>query len=206
MICPSIDDIHNGLLSLLPRGRAWGGTLLSWTTDNPVYRFWRSIAAAFYDYEQLCCTLLTEYFPDTANQTLDLWFAEYGLPDACDPYPNLVAKVRAAGGSRCDYFQDVAATAGWVIACVPDLSDGMGLFQVGCDSVGYGIAPCTLLIRVWLSSSSAYTGNSTGQAMVTGSNWGAGLTLGCGPDLTPLICLLSRIIPAHLAVNYEVIS
>lgn len=206
MICPNIDEIHGGLLSLLPRGRAWGGTLLSWTSDNPVYRFWRSIAAAFYDYEQLCCKLLTEFFPDTADQTLDLWFAEYGLPDTCDPYPNLPAKVRAAGGSRCDYFQDVAAVAGWTIACVPDRTIGMGQFQAGCDPVGNGIPSCTLLIRVWLSASPAYTNNSAQLAMITGSNWGAGLTLGCGPDISPLICLLSRITPAHLAVNYEVIS
>jgi hypothetical protein len=29
--------------------------------------------------------------------------AEYGLPDGCDPFPDLCTKVAAIGGTRCEY-------------------------------------------------------------------------------------------------------
>ncbi|TWD54552.1 uncharacterized protein YmfQ (DUF2313 family) [Agrobacterium vitis] len=201
-ICPGLDELMQSLLALLPRGRAWGD---NHADTSPIYRFWRSVAACFYDWELLACALIEEFFPSTARATLDLWYADYGLPDGCDPYPNLVAKVRAAGGSTCSYFQAVAAAAGWSIACMADQTQSAGLASAGCSQVGQGIPACTLLIRVYLSQSRAYNAASTQLAAIAGSNWTVGGTLGCGPDLTPLFCLMARMIPAHLAVIYEVV-
>lgn len=205
-LCPSLTDLTYALLALLPRGRAWGNVNGAPPASSPLYQYWQAVAAAFLDAETLICSAIAEFFPSTAVQTLDLWDADYGLPTPCDPYPNLVAKVAALGGSSAAYLQQVAATAGWAVTIGVDATEGAGLFQVGSDQVGPGIPLATLWVRVFLSQSVAYAGSAVQSALIAGSNWGTGLSLGCGPDITPLECLFVRLIPAHLVVVYEVHS
>ncbi|MCJ2141862.1 putative phage tail protein [Methylobacterium sp. E-066] len=84
---PSADDLLPQILSLTPRGPAWG-------TDeagdgrgaSPVQRgVWRAIAAWAADHLGLDWTAATQALPSAVTYTLPDWEAELGLPDACLP-------------------------------------------------------------------------------------------------------------------------
>jgi hypothetical protein len=97
----------------------------------------------------------------------------------------------------------VAARAGWSIACVPDHSARVGCMQAGCAAPGPGDPQASLRLRVDLAASPAYGGPA--QRPFQAGCSGAGEPLACGPDLGPLICVLSRVLPAHLLIIYEAI-
>ena len=129
---------------------------------------------------------------------------EYGLPDACDPNPDLCAKVAATGGADCAYYQAVAARGGWSIQCEPLFSAicfQFGLFQFGNVGFGGQGGASTIRIIVDLENSPAFQG-----LIQTQPQFGAfqfGNTLNCAPDITPLVCLLDRILHAHVVVIYQ---
>ena len=106
------------MLALLPRGRAWsthdGGPF----PGDRLYQFWTAVAAVFEYANQRMCDLRREFFCATESETNDAWLADYGLPDDCDPYPDLCAKVAAIGGARCEDYAAIAARAGWDIECI----------------------------------------------------------------------------------------
>lgn len=197
--CPSLDDVHGALLAALPRGRAWPRV-----PGSVLWLFWRAIAVVYAWVNDRICAWQAEFWCGSAAESLDDWMREYALPDACDPFPDLCSKVVGATGGRCDDFAVIAARAGWAIECRPDWSVGLGCFELGCAAMGPGQAVATVTIRVHLAASSAW-GGTTQEPFVLGSTWGFGNGFGCGPDIGPLVCLLSRVIPAHVAVNYEVI-
>jgi uncharacterized protein YmfQ (DUF2313 family) len=198
--CPTTDELVPQFMALLPRGRAWPTS-----PGSTVWKFWRAVAAAFADLEARICALRAEFFCQTVAETRPAWLAEYGLPDACDPFPDLCAKVAAIGGARCEYFAAVAARAGWGIRCLYVAPVGLGCFQFGCTPVGKtGDRPGTLRVQVTLSSSPSYGGSTQRTWQFGRSSFGQ--PFGCGPDLGPLKCLLGRILPAHVAVTYEVLQ
>lgn len=197
--CPSLDDVHAALMMSLPRGRAWPRDPLS-----VLSRFWRGIAGVHWWINDRLCAWQAEFHCRTASESLDDWWRDYGLPDGCDPYPDLCTKVIGSTGARCADLQAIAARVGWSIACSVDQTEGLGCFELGCAQFGPGIGMGGLRIRVTLAASPAY-GGAVQTPWLLGSTWGLGQPLGCGPDIGPLICLLSRIIPAHVAVTYEVI-
>lgn len=198
--CPSLDEVHDALLAALPRGRAWPRI-----PGSVLWRFWRGVAIAHQWIEARLCAWQSEFWCRSASESLDAWWREYGLPDGCDPFPDLCAKVSAWIGGECSDFQAAAARLGWAIDCAPDATDSVGCMMAGCFEPGYGIGVAEVRIRVWLSLSPAWSGTNH-PPMIPGnaSPWGAGDVIGCGPDIAPLICLLSRVIPAHVAVTYEV--
>lgn len=196
-ICPDVDQVTDELMALLPQGRAWDPAA-------PVRRaFWKGAAIAFQAMEARICALREEFFCATALVTADMWAADYGLPDACDPFPDVCAKVAAMGATRCDYFADVAARAGWSIECIDDIGDcgGMvGAFVTGADYTGGYMQPTELRLVVNIAGSpalAAYAGRTDYAGLM-----GMGEALSCDPDISGLECIMARIVPAHVQVTY----
>ena len=138
--CPTLAEVLASALKLLPKGRAWqtheGGPAPPLdrgfnpgafdndafsTRSKPgstLFRFWKAVAACFTFVTQRLCDLRLEFWCATHKETHDLWMAEYGLPDLCDPFPDLCTNVAAIGGTRCEYYAAIAARSGWSISCV----------------------------------------------------------------------------------------
>ena len=143
--CPSTAaEALPSVLGLLPSGPAWDGAAVPGTQMN---MFWTSVAAvAAFVYERFCA-YLPEFHCDTIVESTDQWLAEYGLPDACDPFGNnLCTKATIVGGQDFATFEAIARDAGWVIACenIPT-TNFAGVTQVGCtmlsampDMIGNG--------------------------------------------------------------------
>jgi hypothetical protein len=223
-VCPTVQQSAQSLAALAPRGKAWpvndGGGLIAqflawlaglngavptpsqWPPGYVQAGLFAAIAAVKNYVEAQWCALKQEFWCASAQQTLDLWNAEYGLPDPCDPFADLCLKVSAPAGTRCAFFVALAAAAGWVISC-SDFHVGSGTQcgsgQFGSGQFGMGIAASILTITVFLSQSPAYTG------VLAPSQFGLmqfGMRLSAPPDISPLKCLLARVIQAHLTVNY----
>jgi uncharacterized protein YmfQ (DUF2313 family) len=204
-ICPTQEQIVPQLIALLPRGRAWrtheGGDLQA---DSPRWKFFNALAAVWAWVNQRLCALKKEFFCASCDETRDLWMAEYGLPDGCDPYPDLCAKVAALGGNQCAYYAAVAARAGWAIACSRDGSACgalAGTALAGLAVAGAAPPAATLLIVVSLSGSPAY--GAAYQTPPLAGLMQAGMPLACAPDISPLQCLLARIVRAHCVIVYQ---
>lgn len=206
--CPTQAEILPQLLALLPRGRAWGTHEGGPLPDSVLVRFWNSAASVFEFANARICALREEFFCATRSETADLWDLDYGLPDPCDPFPDLCAKVAALGGSRCEYFVGIAAAAGWVISCPDGVTCGArarsrsakaGRFRPGTRSLS-GI----LKIDVDLGASSAYVG-PRGRRPLAG-HIRAGNRLVCPPDISALRCILERVAPAHVRIVYRLIQ
>jgi hypothetical protein len=225
--CPTADEILTSALQLLPQGRAWqsneggppiGQTIgfdpggfdpdgFSATYKKPsiLRQFWKAVAGVFSFTNDRLCALRLEFWCATHVETDDLWMAEYGLPDACDPFPDLCTKVAAIGGTRCEYYAEVAARAGWSITC----EDGFVVCgtKVGSASSKAGRASpgrrtgAILKILVDLNNSSAWSGLSRAPAMAGKLKAGRGLS--CGPNLSPLECILARVVHAEIQIQYE---
>lgn len=226
--CPSAHEVLQSVLQHLPRGRAWqsneGGPLMGLVRafdpgafDDPPFQtrqrtqstllgFWRSISSVVTFILQRFCDLRLEFWCATHKETHDLWMAEYGLPDSCDPFPDLCTKVAAIGGTRCEYYAAIAARAGWTITCEnildTDCGASAGNAVAGCDVAGGVHAAGMLKITVNLHESPAYAGAF--EALPYAGNFGAGETLACDPDITPLTCILDRVVHAHIAIVYDI--
>lgn len=229
MQCQNKAQIFENLLPLLPRGDAWQSSeppgqvfTQSWAQrgmfqsgmvqalrkkPSVLHQFWAAVAEVYGYLNERLCALKLEFFCATANETLDLWNLEYGLPDACDPFPNLCAKVAATGGVGCDYYRQVAADAGWSIACSPQFSAicaqfGLVRFGSGSSFGGEG-GVSTIHVVVDLEQSSAFQGLSQAQPFFGALQFGN--TLNCAPDISGLQCLLERIVRAHVAIIYQTV-
>lgn len=204
--CPTQDDIRPQLLALLPRGRAWGNHDGGPFPGSVLYGFWNAAAAVFAEVNRRICDLREEFWCATQAETRDLWMAEYGLPDACDPFPDLCLKVSALAGTRCEHFVDVAARLGWAVECGDEFDDCGDV--AGCGLAGNampgGSSSGALIFRVILEDSPAYTGGIETQPFAGAVQ--AGMALACPPDIGGLICLMDRIVPAHLEVQYVVVN
>lgn len=228
MYCPTKDDTLAALLATLPRGRAWqsndGGPEpyrdapfdpkafdpLAFDTDSRkgsvLYRFWDAIAYVVNFANERLCALALEMFCATQSETNSHWLTEYGLPDPCDPFPDLCTKVAAIGGTRCEYFATIAARAGWTIECT-DLIYRCNGAIAGRSLAGRaraGASPrslCKLQIIVHLAASPAFSGRLTRRPFA--GRLRAGQRLQCSPDLTPLQCVLDRVVQAHITIDYQ---
>lgn len=226
--CPTLVELVASALQLLPHGRAWqsneGGPAVPAnrafnagafnndsfaTKDRPgstLYRFWRAVATAFDYCNQRLCALRYEFFCATHKETHDLWMAEYGLPDLCDPFPDLCTKVAAIGGTRCEYYAEIAARSGWEIECsdvVGKCGSRVGFSRAGKAKCGRTMGLAEMRIIVHLPSSSALQSRGRYLPSISG-RMRAGRRQSCGPSLAPLVCILSRIIHAEINTIYEV--
>ena len=202
-ICPTRDEIVPQLLALLPRGRAWathdGGPFPGMTS----YSFWTAVADIWAWINARICALALEFVCQTQTETNDLWMEEYGLPDGCDPFPDLCTKVAAQGGTRCEYYVAMAAQAGWSITCW-DINDACGTragkARAGGSMTGKGLAAGQLFILVSLANSPAYVGGARTPPLA--GRMRAGNRLTCPPDLTALECLLAHLVGAEKQVTF----
>ncbi len=233
--CPSPAELLDAALALLPIGRAWqsneGGPIAGY---DPVFapgpysdafgtssrrgstlrRFWKSVADVFAFVTQRWCDLRLEFWCATHKETHDLWMAEYGLPDPCDPFPDLCTKVAAIGGTRCEYYSAVAERAGWSISC-EDESNQCGT-RIGDRSSKAGRAKpgrvrraSILTIKVNLGESPAYVSSGRRRRKPRAGCFKVGRQLSCDFDPTlieirPLECLLARVVHAEIQIIYEV--
>lgn len=201
-ICPTLDECHGVLRDGLPVGRAWASLRRPGTVGWGV---WRAVAHPIHLINARICAASEEFFCSTAVETRDGWMTEYGLPDACDPFPDLCAKVGAVGGTRCDYYAAVAARAGWSITCdagAEGCGSQPGAAQAGCAVPGARPGPARLRITIHLDDSPAYQAPSVPPPQAGCLK--AGQRLACGPNVSPVICLIERVVHAHLDVSYEV--
>ena len=226
MRCPTFEETRAGLLALLPRGRAWQSNIggpepyhdaafdprafdaESFDTEDRsgsvLFRFWSAVSVVFDYAHQRLCALQLEMFCATANETRDQWLVEYGLPDPCDPFPDLCAKVRAIGGARCDYFRNIAAAAGWSIDCTDTsyiCGARAGCARAGCAKPGNAHS-VDFSVIVDLGASTSYGGLK--QTPPRAGLLRTGLPFACPPDISPLACVLERVVPAHVRLHYIV--
>lgn len=204
MICPSEDQTRDAILALLPRGRAWQTHEGRPDTTSTIYRFWQAVAYAFWLVNSRLCALRAEFFCRTASETLPEWMVEYDLPNDCEPYPELCDKVNAIGDGRCQTYIDIAARAGWDIECLDNAQacgNFIGDFSLGEDMPGNVSQAGEIIILVHTATSPSFTGTYSGAPFV--GDMYAGETLDCDPDVAALMCILDRVIHAHVTVRYE---
>lgn len=199
--CLTQPQALDALIALLPRGRAW-----TTTSETPVRLGVLDAMANLWAFlEARICAAKLEFFCQTQVETTDLWLADYGLPDACDPYPDLCGKVAAFGGARCAYFVEIAARAGWAISCVDHFCGALaGRGRAGRAQTGTGRAQSELHVRVDLAASRAWSGGYRTPPLA--ARLRAGRRLACPPDLEPLKCVLERIVHAHVLIVYETVA
>ena len=130
--CPvEYDAVLRSVCLAHPNGWAWA------SVDTPGTRFnglARAFATMLHDVVTKACGLLPEFRCHTADETLDDWNTEYGLPDDCG-INDLCAKVRATGGQSCDYFTDLAELLGYTTFCCEEVPTEImtGCWNLGCD-------------------------------------------------------------------------
>jgi hypothetical protein len=229
--CPTVIESITATLGLLPRGRAWpandaGGILarfLDWLDGLAavpsaypagfVQAGFFAAIGAFRNYlETRLCALRLEFWCATMSETRDQWMADYGLPDPCDPFPDLCVKVSAIGGARCEYFNSIIARLGWTAECY-ERTARCGM-QAGCSG---GVA----------GGSYAIAGDSSYLGLIVQVHTGDPIVLptvaslyrpgraGCiragqhpscdtieSPSVQPIRCLMDRIAPAHVTIQY----
>jgi hypothetical protein len=228
-VCPqTLDEVTEQTLKLLPRGRAWQtneglpprGMEAAFNpeafnndafstqdrTGSVLWQYWRSFAVMMYFFYVRLCALREEFWCHSINETRDEWMIEYGLPDPCDPFPDLCTKVTALGGTRCEFYAEIAARGGWTIDCQETYSRCGG--RAGCSFAGNYRAGSTigraeLRIIVYLDQSPSWQEEGRFLPSLAG-RMRAGRRLSCGPDLFPLQCLLSRVVHAEILTIYEV--
>jgi hypothetical protein len=228
--CPSTtDECTDAVMKLLPRGRAWStneglperAAEISFNPDafNPdvfaaveaegstIWRYFRAFAEPLFYFYQRVCDLRREFWCHSIVETRDDWMTEYGLPDECDPFPDLCTKVSAIGGTRCEYYAEVAARAGWTITCEETFrfcGSRMGCSRMGGRfRVGRTLGRAEIRIVVFLAESPAYQPIRRFLPSLMG-RMRMGRRFSCGPSLLPLECLMSRVIHAEILTVYEV--
>ncbi|AVT76646.1 hypothetical protein RPPS3_25830 [Rhodopseudomonas palustris] len=199
--CPTKDDLFDRVA--LPRGRAWQTHEGGPSPATPFGQFWLAAAEVFAFVAKRACDLRSEFWCATHSETHDQWMTEYGLPDACDPFPDLCTKVAAIGGTRCEYYAAIAARAGWSIRCIEEQRCGA---RAGCARAGNAQAGRrrggVMKIVVDLGASFSYVGPRSQPPRA--GRFRAGWRLGCPPDIGPLECLLARVVHAEILIVYEV--
>lgn len=223
--CPTFVESFLATCALWPRGRAWPvsdgstptnylswlatlvGLPKSWPTGFVQAGYTAAISLVRNYIETRLCALRLEFWCASETETNDQWLIEYGLPDDCDPFPDLCTKVAAIGGTRCEYYAAIAARAGWSITCLTRFNDcgvGVGCFETGCSTIGPKATGSAIVITVSLGNSPAYSAPLATLPFV--GNFEVGLGLDCSPDLTPLQCILERVIHAHVTIEYVTIA
>ena len=196
------------LAALRPRGAAWRNGGHDGLPGSVMAGFYDALGAVFAPVARRFCELVDEFFCSTAQETLDLWALEYGLPDGCDPFLSLCDKVNAVGDSTTDYAVAAALARGWTITiaeefitAVEDCAMGLGLAGTLIMGASGGVA---WRVTVDLTQSTAYVVSSAAEPIMSVLLMGD--SLNCGPDIAPLACLLRRIAPAHADLLLETVN
>jgi uncharacterized protein YmfQ (DUF2313 family) len=206
-LCHSDEEVAQWIADLRPRGDAWRNGGHDGLEGSGMGRVFAAFGAAFGPTERRFCALIDEFFCSTANETLDLWALEHGVPDGCDPFADVCEKVNAVGDSIPAYAEAAALKRGWSIAIaqefvtvVEDCAMGFGLMGTIIMGAEQGVA---WRIAVNLAASPAYT-----IPAATGPIMGLmllGDAFDCDPGIAPLACLIRRIAPAHADLIFSTV-
>ena len=209
--CPTKWQYFNILGDLLAHGRAWQSRDWAYGASSidelrtHMQRYWAAFAEVLGDFSARACRLTNEFFCASASETLDLWRLDYGFPDPCDPYDTLCEKVRAKGGSTCDYFVEITERRGWKISCrdcQPHEGDNVaaaGLMVADISMPDCSCPPGTLYITVHLHESPAYVDAPASAADLAIAD----RAILCGPNIDQVKCLIRRLKPVGVEVVYE---
>lgn len=194
-ICPDIDQCHEQILAMLPRGRAWA------TEPGGVrWSFFRGLAALVADANAAICQLFAEVNCSTTDRLRPEWLQSYALPAPCDLYPDLCTKVAATGGQSCAYLSAVAADRGWDIECIDLHCAEADCAEADCSEASSRRVSGVLAVIVHMATSPAAGG-------VTGTNveadcLEASQPIVCADDISSLECLMDIVAPAHCQIKY----
>lgn len=207
MICPSDAEVAASIAALRPRGAAWRHGGHDALEGSRMGAFFAALGQIGGEADRRICALVDEYFCSTAVETLDVWAQEYGVPDGCDPFADVCEKVNAVGDSIPAYAEAAALKRGWAIRIDEEfitvvqsgrLGNGrMGAMQM---AAAQGVA---WRITVNLEASPAYVAASRRKPLL--GRMLLSFALSCGPDITPLSCLIRRIAPGHADLVFETI-
>ncbi len=208
LMCPTDAEVASALAALRPRGDAWrngGSDDLAGSTMGAMFD---ALGAGFGPTHRRFCALVDEFFCSTSVETLDLWAAEYGVPDGCDPFADLCEKVNAVGDTTTGYVVAAAQRRGWSIEIgeewiVAAQSAACGLGRAGGMICGAQTG-VTWRIVVDLAASPTFSGVRARPALAGLMMAGAALT--CPPDIGGLVCLVRRIAPAHADLIFTTIN
>lgn len=203
--CPDLEETLASVLAITPRGRAWQNTPFLSPDETTQRRFWRSIADPAQRLNARLCALVDEFFCESAVETRDIWAAEYGLPDACDPFADLCAKVDAVGDTTAAYAEAAALLRGWLVVIDEQFITASMSGYAGLGCAGGAIAAAeqgvTWLVMIDTAASPAWAGAGAGVPLA-----GAMLasdSLACPPDISSLECVLRRIAPAQVDLVFN---
>jgi uncharacterized protein YmfQ (DUF2313 family) len=187
------DTIAEMIFQMLPPGEAWQTGMSLDVADSVMRAFCKAIAQEARRMDEAACLVFTESFAFSSTENLDLWQAEFGLPDECDPFGgDVAAKIRAQGHSPDPaWYIELAAALGWTIEA-KWLKD---------DDPLYPGVKATLLVTIDATNSEALGFTP----MRVPFELGRGITLGLPPAPAVLQCQLDRIVPAEIAIEYVVI-
>lgn len=207
MICPSDAEVSASIAALRPRGDAWrngGHDAIAGSTMGAFFDAFGEVAG---EADRRICALVDEFFCSTAVETLDLWALEYGVPDGCDPFADVCEKVNAVGDSIPAYAEAAALRRGWSIEITEEFiavaqSSRMGHGRMGAIrmAASQGVA---WRIVVDLANSPSYVAADRRKPLM--GRMRLGFAFDCGPDITPLSCLIRRIAPGHADLVFETI-
>jgi hypothetical protein len=222
--CPALEESIDATVKLLPRGRAWpvndgGSTMarfLAWLavlSSAPVVDTWpvgfvqagyfAAVGAVRNYLETRLCALRLEFWCATHSETRDLWMLEYGLPDDCDPFPDLCTKVAATGGATCDYLNSIVSRIGWRVDCL-NMQEQCGA-KVGCSRAGTARAGWSRRVGLVLRVHTGELPLPTRRSLLPRVGcFRAGRRPSCAvaPSIAPVRCLMDRIAPAHAVIEY----
>jgi hypothetical protein len=180
--------MYLALMKLMPPGAAWDNSDYPGSVDSNIRRFVNAIAGTWSRFETAMCEALDEWFCFAASADIDLWSLDYGVPDECDLYnASLCAKVAATHSVGAGALVSLLEDSGYNVEA---------RWLTGNDPEFPGVRS-TLRVMVDPYLSTAFT-----ERTQLPFRLGLGRRLG-EPDISPIICMLERYIPAHTVVLAE---
>ena len=177
-------------MELLPQGWAWPRD-----QDTLISQFWAVVGEEHNQIERRAATLLTESIPCEAAELLPDWERALGLPDPCGEVPDTItlrrvavcAKLNAPGGQSIAYLESALATLGIEAT----------LHETAPFRAGHAGAGAALTNDGWRFTVVIENGDGIVCTPFQARSGAAGEPLVSCVDLG-LLCLLSRIGPAHV--------
>jgi uncharacterized protein YmfQ (DUF2313 family) len=208
VICPTDAESAAALAALRPRGDAWRHGGHDALAGSVMGRVFAALGRATGAMERRICALVEEFFCATADETLDWWRLDYGMPDPCDPFADLCDKVQALGDSTTAYAVAVAARRGWSVTIAEEWTrraetSRCGIMRAGTARPGAATG-VTWAVRISLSASPSY--RPPARRFPRAGRLRASQALACGPDTWPIECVLRRIAPAHANITFSLTS
>ena len=187
------DEFFEVMCTLLPRGRAWQTNRPVARSDSVLHALLYALAGNYAELDSRLDAAVSEARVLTTDVDRDLWLEEYGLPDDADPWGvDVAAKVAATqGGTSLDYFMGRAAALGFATAM---------RFLQGDDPEFPGVFSTLHVVIYTADSPRLIEIPAVVDIALADVTW-----LGDPPSAVRLTTALTRLVPAHVAITYELI-